>query len=74
MLVLGTQVLPQACWPTGHTQLFPFATKGELQAIPQLVPLHVGMPLAPGEGHAVHDVGPQLVTLLLLTQALLHTC
>jgi len=42
-----------------------------LQVNPHAVPLHVGVALATA-GQAVHDVVPQLLTLVLETQAPLH--
>jgi hypothetical protein len=38
-----------------------------MQLIPHEVPLHVALPLL-GTGHATHDVVPQELTELLLTQ------
>jgi hypothetical protein len=40
----------------------------ELHMTPQLVPLQVAMPSG-GLAHAMHEVGPQLATLALETQA-----
>ncbi len=46
--------------------------KPGLHAIPQVVPLHVAVPLA-GTAHGVHEL-PQVATLLFDTHAPLHKC
>ena len=51
----------------------PQLVKPELHVTPQVVPLQVAVPLA-GCGHGVHDVSPQVATLVLSTQAVPHKC
>jgi hypothetical protein len=72
-LVLGTHAAPHWCEPAGHTQLMPDCTKPALHVIPQLVPSHVAVPFA-GTGHAVHEVIPQLLTLVFETHIPEHRC
>jgi hypothetical protein len=73
----SSQDSPESITPLPHgtlvaTQIDPIAMKFGLQVIPQVVPLHVAVPLA-GTGHAVHEL-PHVATSVFDTHAPLHTC
>jgi hypothetical protein len=73
-LLFDTHAPLHKCWPDAQigTHALPIGMKPGLQAIPQVVPLHVAVPLA-GTAHAVHEP-PQVATSLFDTHAPLHTC
>ena len=74
-LVFETHVPEHRCCPAGHiaTHIMPLGMKPALHVIPQLVPSHVAVPFV-GTGHAVHEVVPQPITLVLSTHAAPHWC
>jgi hypothetical protein len=60
--LFGSVALVQAPW---------HRLKPLLHAMPQLVPSHVALPFG-SVGHAVHDVVPQLFTLVFATHTPAH--
>ena len=69
----AVQLVPQLLTLLLLWHVVPHTWKPGLQENPQLEPLHVALPLV-GAAQGVHANVPQLLVLLLLTQALEHTC